>query len=80
MSDVTEAVIRILERWAPADALRAHPPDELRLESLGLGSADMINLIVEVEDAFDLDVGDEYLHELRTLGDLVRAIEARRGA
>jgi acyl carrier protein len=59
---------------APADALSRH---ELRLDDLGLSSADTINLIIDLEDAFDLEVEDEYIHTLRTVGDVIRAIEAR---
>jgi acyl carrier protein len=72
-------VFDILSRYAPRSALTAYPPDELRLDALGLSSAEQINIVIEVEDAFDLDVEDDSIAKLRTIGDLVRAVEASRG-
>ncbi len=50
--------------------------DEIHLHRLGIDSAEMINIIIAIEDAFDLDVEDEYIHRLRTVGDIVRAVKA----
>jgi acyl carrier protein len=75
MDTAVDKVLVILERYAPRSALTAHPPDELRLESLGLNSVETIRLLAEIEDTFDLEVDVEYIQKLHTLGDLVRAVE-----
>lgn len=72
--DVEKTVFEILARHTDRAAL-VGPADGIDLMSLGIDSAEMINVIIAVEDAFDLDVEDEYLHRLRTVGDIVRAVE-----
>jgi len=40
-------------------------------------SLDMVQVLVAVEDAFDIEVPDEDLSEFQNLGDFVKYIEAR---
>jgi len=71
---ITAKVIGILAQYVSPEALTGDP-DATELLSLGIASADMINVIIAVEDTFDLDVPDEYVHRLRTVGDIIRAVE-----
>jgi acyl carrier protein len=73
MSDVRATIVAILRRHAEAPVLEA-PADRIELSSLGIDSAEMINVIIAIEDAFDLDVEDEYVHRLRTVADIVSAV------
>jgi acyl carrier protein len=50
--------------------------DEDLEEKLGLDSLDRLTLAAEVEDRFDLVLSEERLAGLRTLSDIVVAIEA----
>ena len=50
--------------------------DEDLEEKLGLDSLDRLTFAAEVEDRFDLVISDERLAGLRTLSDIVVAIEA----
>jgi len=77
-NDVTATLIDILARRVPREVLSAHPPDETRLESLGVSSAEMINVVIDIEDRFEIEVDETRLYQFRTIRDLVAAIEATR--
>ena len=44
-------------------------------EDLGADSLDVVDLIMSLEDEFDLEVPDEQVENVKTVGDLVRFIE-----
>ena len=44
-------------------------------EDLGADSLDVVDLIMSLEDEFDLEVPDEQVEAIKTVGDLVRFIE-----
>ncbi|MBC8530974.1 acyl carrier protein [Gehongia tenuis] len=55
-------------------------PSEVTLESeiekdLKADSIDMADLIMDLEDAFDMQIEEDKLAEIKTVGDIVRYIE-----
>ena len=44
---------------------------------LGLNSVELMELAAEIEDRFGVRLPDELLPQIRTVGDMVRALEAR---
>lgn len=51
---------------------------EARLqEDLGADSLDAVELIMNIEDEFDISISDEAAQSLKTVGDLVKYIEAQ---
>lgn len=42
---------------------------------LGLNSLDLVNLVTEIEDEFDVEVPDRAIKLFRTAGDVVRFLE-----
>lgn len=52
--------------------------DDINLiKGLGLSSLDVINLVIEFEDAFEIEVADEDIKTLQTVGDVIAYIEER---
>lgn len=56
------------------------PADSITLESriaedLGADSIDAIELIMGVEEEFDIEISDEVAMEIKSVGDLVKVIE-----
>lgn len=47
------------------------------IKGLGFSSLDVINLVVEFEDAFEIEVPDEDIKTLQTVGDVIAYIEER---
>ena len=49
--------------------------DAVLLEDLGADSIDLADLVMTFEDEFDLEISDEDLENIKTVGDIVRYIE-----
>ena len=60
-------------------------PDELGedsniLEDLGADSLDVVELVMAIEEAFEIEIADEEAETLRTLRDVERFVNARLAA
>ena len=49
--------------------------DSVLLEDLGADSLDLGDLVMTFEDEFDMEIPDEELENIKTVGDIVRFIE-----
>ena len=49
--------------------------DSVLLEDLGADSLDLVDLAMSIEDEFDIELSDEALEKIKTVGDLVSYIE-----
>ena len=60
------------------------PPDTITLastfEELSIDSLDKINISFEVEEAFSIDIPDEALGTIRTVGDMVEGVTKLQAA
>ncbi|NLA77092.1 MAG: acyl carrier protein [Clostridiales bacterium] len=45
------------------------------LEDLGADSLDVVDLVMSIEDEFDIEVPDEEIARMKTVGDVVKFIE-----
>jgi acyl carrier protein len=79
----------VLERCIQLVAkARRMPPESITAESsfegLGVDSLDLINLSFEVEERFNVEIPDDALSSIRTVGDMARGVlvllEAKAGA
>lgn len=57
--------------------------DKVKLESsfkedLGADSLDVVELVMELEDEFDLEISDEDAEKINTVGDVVQYIESHK--
>ncbi|OEH85780.1 acyl carrier protein [Desulfuribacillus stibiiarsenatis] len=76
MSDVFGRVKQIIvDRLGADDAeitLEASFKDDLNADSL-----DVVELVMELEDEFDMEISDEDAEKITTVGEAVRYIEAK---
>ncbi len=72
---------RIIDMVAKSKNL---PPSSVNMETtfteLQIDSLDKINLSFEVEEAFSIEIPDDSLNSLKTVGDVVRGVEKLRAA
>lgn len=47
------------------------------VEDLGADSLDVVDLVMTLEDEFDMEIPDEDIVEVRTVGDIVKYLEER---
>jgi acyl carrier protein len=78
MSDVASRCIDIIAKS------KGVPPDTVTLAStfneLNIDSLDKINISFEVEEAFNIDIPDEALGTIRTVGDMVDGVTRLQAA
>ena len=78
MNDIATRCIDIIakSKSIPADTISlANTFDELNIDSL-----DKINISFEVEEAFAIEIPDEALSTLKTVGDMVEGVTRLRSA
>ena len=78
MNDVASRCIDIIakSKGIPADTITlASTFEELNIDSL-----DKINISFEVEEAFSIDIADEALGTIRTVGDMVDGVAKLQSA
>jgi len=46
------------------------------LDDLGADSLDVVELVMALEEAFDIEVPDDAVEEMRTIGDIQRFVES----
>jgi acyl carrier protein len=76
MDDIATRCIQIIakSKSIPADTITlASTFDELNIDSL-----DKINISFEVEEAFSIEIPDEALSTLKTVGDMVEGVTRLR--
>ena len=49
--------------------------DSTLLEDLGADSIELVDLVMSIEDEYDIEVPDDATDDIRTVGDAVRYIE-----
>lgn len=58
-------------------------PEEIKPESylreLGLNSYDFMNIIASCEEEFSITIPDRDIHNLETVGDIIRYLEGKTG-
>ena len=78
MNDVASRCIDIIAKS------KGIPPDTVTLastfEELNIDSLDKINISFEVEEAFNIDIPDEALGTIRTVGDMVEGVTKLQAA
>ncbi len=50
------------------------------LEDLGADSLDIVELVMALEDAYDLEISDEEVEKIRTVQDVVSHIETQQAS
>jgi len=76
VTDVGAAVREALAARLKRDVAAIKDTDDLR-NDLGLDSLDMIELLFKIEEVFDLEIPNEDLVKIATVGDVIGYVERR---
>ena len=68
-SDLKSRIRRLVAEQLGVDPA-AMRPDANILEDLGADSLDVVEMVMAIEEAFDIEIGDEDAEAMRTLGDV----------
>lgn len=74
--DVAGRVIEIIsdQMGIPADQIA---PDTDFVDDLGADSLDTVEMVMEIEEEFDISISDDIAETLATVGDVVRYVEGK---
>jgi acyl carrier protein len=75
MSDVFERVKRIVVERLGVEEAEVTPEASFK-EDLGADSLDVVELVMELEDEFDLEISDEDAEKITTVGEVVNYIQS----
>ena len=76
--DVKDRVIKIIKPFAKNQEALAQANDQTRLlEDLKVNSARLVDIILELENEFGIELGDDDADRVRTVGDAVEVIAAK---
>ena len=76
--EITAKVIEIIRPFVKnQEALASVNDDTNILQDLKVNSARLVDIILDFEDAFDIEVEDEDADAVNTVGDAVKLIAAR---
>ena len=77
-SEILEGVVKILTPWVKdQDALAAVSMDTNILEDLKVNSARLVDVVIAFEDEFDIEIEDEDVDTVNTVGDAVNLIVSK---
>jgi len=73
---VAERVVELVSKQMGVNAQQITPQTSF-VNDLGADSLDTVELIMEFEDAFDMNIPDEEAEKIQTVGDAIEYIEKR---
>ena len=81
MQDTLSEVKKILGKFAKnKPALETAGPSALIRDDLGVSSANLVDVLLQMEETFDISISDNELEGINTLGDAVKVIDGKKGA
>ena len=79
-SEVFEQVVKILTPYVKnQSALDGVRSDTHILDDLKVNSARLVDVVLEFEDAFDIEIADDDVDKVETVGNAVSLIESKIG-
>ncbi|MCB0391492.1 MAG: acyl carrier protein [Bdellovibrionales bacterium] len=76
MSSIQPRVQKIIEEQLGVDSERVKPEASF-IDDLGADSLDIVELVMAMEEAFDLEIPDEEAEKLRTVQDVYSYVESK---
>jgi acyl carrier protein len=77
-TEIIEKVVTILSPYAKnAEALKQVSATSHILEDLKVNSARLVDVVLAFEDEFGIEIADEEVDEVNTVGDAVRVIASK---
>ena len=74
---MSEQIIEIISKQLRVDAEEITPETSI-MEDLGADSLDIVELLMAIEDEYNIKVPDEDVPNLKTVGDILAYVESRQ--
>ncbi len=76
MEDIMERVTKIIVDRLGVEESQVTPDASFK-DDLGADSLDVVELVMELEDQFDMEISDEEAEKISTVGDAVNYIKSK---
>lgn len=76
MTTVLERVTKVIVDRLNVEEEKVTPEASFR-DDLGADSLDVVELVMELEDEFDMEISDEDAEKIGTVGDAIKYIESK---
>ena len=77
--ETAQILEEVRNRFAESLNVSADPlPVNARFDEFGADSLDMVEMVMDLEEQFDINISDEAAQKIQTIGELVRYVESRR--
>ncbi len=76
--DIAERVATIVTNQLDVDKEKVNPEASF-INDLGADSLDIVELVMELEEEFDMSIPDEDAEKIRTVGDAINYIQGHKG-
>ncbi|MDP5273406.1 acyl carrier protein [Chengkuizengella axinellae] len=77
MSEVVDRIKKIIVDRLGVDVAEVTPEASFK-DDLGADSLDVVELIMELEDEFEMEISDEDAEKINTVGEVVNYIESHK--
>ena len=77
MADILERVTKIIVDRLGVEESKVTPEATFK-DDLGADSLDVVELVMELEDEFDMEISDEDAEKIVTVGDVVEYIKSHQ--
>lgn len=77
--DMKQAALEVIAEVTGTEISKLAPETEL-VADLGIDSPRALHLLVKLEDRLEIEVDEEVVEEMKTVGDILRAIEQHDAA
>ena len=79
-SEIMGTVVKILTPWVKdEDALQSVSMETSILDDLKVNSARLVDVVIAFEDEFDIEIEDEDVDSVNSVGDAVQLISGKLG-
>ena len=79
-SEIMERVVKILTPWGKnEDSLASVSMETNILDDLKVNSARLVDVVIAFEDDFDIEIADDDVDSVNTVGDAVNLISSKLG-
>lgn len=73
-----EDLLEIIRPYLPEDAMQADIKPESRfMEDLNINSSHLVDIVLDVEDRYDIRLEDTDMEAMRSVGDAIRLVESK---
>ncbi len=77
-TEIQEQLFKIVKVYLPQDVdASAIKPDSHLMNDLNINSAHLVDVALDVEDAFDIVLNEKDMEEMQTVSDAVRIVQAK---